>query len=207
MKKIYISLDVTGTESDLVRAEGIRQAVLREGHLPIIPLLMFKEVLGVAGDAHGGAVEFCAELIKSCDELRIYDSPQKSVVCNRDNEFALNLGIPVVDMCTRQGYSTDLAEIMQHYQHRIGGFPVRQSVYDIEEYLKAGFSPEVIKYAIDIGVRGGKPWVYINAIVQNLRQKGLFTMELVNAAVEKKQETTQQPQRKNVFLDLAEDEL
>ena len=182
MIKTYCSLNVTGTDVDIPRAESIRESLLKDGRLPIIPLLLFGSTFATVGEAHDAAVQYSIELMQTADEVFIYDNPKTSIVCMRDRGLALGIDKTVVDVFERSSGTNDkvLGDILQYYSQKIGNFPPRICIEDISEYLTKGVSADVIIEAIKIGARDNKPWNYINGILKNWVRQKIFTKEQLN---------------------------
>lgn len=177
MKRIYCSINVTGAAEDLPRAEAVRSAVLSEGNIPIIPLLLFREILGINGEERTQCLEFSVHMMEQCDEVRLYDPPEKSVTCANDRTFALNLSIPVVDMAqNRNMFDRDLGTVLRFYQEMIGTFPPRICFSEISDWLSKGLTAGLVMEAIKIGVQKGKSWSYISGILRNFHVAHIFTL-------------------------------
>ena len=175
MKAVYCSIGINGTPEDLSRAEAIRLKVSDGNNLPVIPFLMFREAIATYGEKHDKAAELSVQLLNNCDEVWLFDKPEASVTVARDFELALKCGIPTVDMSRRLNDTDELGEILQFYQQKEGRFVPRVCFDEIAYYLKEGFDKELIKAAIEKGVRNNKNWSYINGILRNLMRDGIFT--------------------------------
>lgn len=174
---IYCSIDITGTDSDLRRAEAIRHQLVLEKKAAVVPFLLFREQMILGGDVHREILQYTVHLMSGCSEVRLYDNPETSVTCARDREFALKIGIPVVVVGeNRSLQENELRETMQYYAMRLGGFPTRMSIDEIQGYLADGMEGELIRRAIDIGIERQKPWSYINGVLRNFKAQGIFTL-------------------------------
>ncbi len=186
---IYCSFNITGTDADLRRAEAIRNQLALEQKAAVVPFLLFREQMILCGNMHDEIITFTLHLMEGCKEVRLYDSPETSVTCARDREFALKLGIPLVEVnANKTLHEKELSEILQYFAVRLGGFPPRSSFDGIAEYLNRGMSPGIVRKAIDIGVdRCNGRWNYINGILRNLLAEGIFTEEQLKARDGEKQ--------------------
>lgn len=177
---IYVSMDLTGTDADFPRACALINRInsANEDRLAIAPILLFREAMFKMGKLRTASIGYSIKLMEMCDEVWVYDDPAVCLNCQNDVTFAHGMGKPVVEMY-KKNYLEDmqLGEVMAHYQQCLGGFPPRMAVNDIAFYLKKGISSDVIKNAIDVGVRGNKPWGYINAILSRYLKEGIFTMD------------------------------
>lgn len=188
---IYCSFNITGTDADLRRAEAIRNQLVLEKRAAVVPFLLFREQMILNGRVHDEIISFLPRLMEECDEVRLYDSPETSVTCARDREFALRTGKPVVEVnANKTLHEKELSEILQYYAVRLGGFPTRGCFDDIAEYLNRGMASEIIRKAIDIGIdKANGRWSYINGILKNLLVEGIFTEEQLKNRNKNKQGT------------------
>ncbi len=198
---IYVSMNLTGTEVDIPRAEALRRQILNENKVPFIPVLLFREVSVIPSPFRDEVIQAQVHIMEICDEVWIYDDPKASIACSRDKQLALAMGIPII-LKYQDSRTADktFGEILQYYQLQLGSFPAMKCIEDIRFYLNKGLSAQVIKESIKIGIERQKPWVYIEAILKNCLHRGIFTAE----DMEKSKKTKQSVSDKSAKYDLGE---
>ena len=117
MEKIYVCSQY-GTrgnkETNLELAKAFCMAVIEEGNIPICPHLFYSQVLNddVESQREEG-LRIGLELLKDCDELRIYSGISEGM--REEIKLAVKLGIPVaigaISASSEDEILADLSEI------------------------------------------------------------------------------------------------
>ena len=98
MKKVYVVHPFRGKKSNLEAIKHICKSLVPFGIMPISPVLTFSFMNDKAPEERSKALEFCEELVETCDCLFLCGDWERSEGCILERNVALAEMIPIFEI-------------------------------------------------------------------------------------------------------------
>ena len=93
MKRIFVSHPYKANpKTNKEKVDKICKEIIEQGYLPISPLHLFGFIEQEGMEIRRNILNFCMDLIVSCDEVWIYGDSEG---CRMEKEFAEEIGKPI----------------------------------------------------------------------------------------------------------------
>lgn len=182
-KYIYVCAPAGSGEENCEIIKRYGRYVMSQGDIPIIPhTMLFGIAEGRTELERAAALSAGIRMLKICDELwqfgEVETAGMKSEIL-----FAQRECIPIKKIQFGNDFdelNIEWTKLLEFYQARYGRFSC--AVADgVRQYLKAGLSPDLIRWAIETADERNAGWRYVQAILERCVAQRINTLAAVQA--------------------------
>jgi hypothetical protein len=105
LRKVYVAHEFRGKKANKEAIQHICRALVKLGVMPISPIHAFSYLHDNIPEEREKALEFCEELVETCDALFLTGDWQNSHGCHKELKVALLALMPVYEVVGWEGYT------------------------------------------------------------------------------------------------------